>query len=113
MKTLDSVSESNSQITSSQEPGDEDLPKSIDLSLSAFQVENMEHELGVLQKDVSLFRYKKGWLVRFHAQENLLSEIGVRDNDFIRFSQFEQMKKDFSQKELVSRLENVLSQLER
>lgn len=90
----------------------EELPQSIDLTLSDLQVENMEQSLGDLQKDVSLFRYKKGWLVRFHSSGNLLSEIGVHDNDFIRFSQFEEMKKDRSKEKLVSRLEDVLTNLE-
>lgn len=104
---------SNSVPAALEEPEAEDLPKQIDLTLSPFQVENMEQDLGALQKDVSLFRYKKGWLVRFHTRENLLSEIGVRDSDFIRFSQFEQMKNDVTKKDLVSRLESVLVQLEK
>lgn len=96
-----------------QEVAPDERPQTIDFALSEDQIDNMEQSLGDLQKDISLFRYKKGWLVRFHSATNLLSEIGVHDNDFIRFSQFESLKKNPQQEKLVSRLENILSSLER
>lgn len=85
----------------------------ISLELSSEQVATLEANLRDLQKDVSLYREQAGWSVRFHHPTNIMSMFGFKDSDLIRFSSLQAMKQDPSKQELISRLEQVLSQLER
>jgi hypothetical protein len=85
----------------------------LNIDISEQQILRMEQELPELQKDVSLYRDNKGWTVRFHRQDNLLSLTGINDNDLIRFEQIERIKKDPSKTQLISRLENIMLQLQR
>lgn len=108
------------EVASSQEtpesPKQEDpteVANVLNIDISEKQIARMEEELPELQKDVSLFRDDKGWIVRYNRQENLLSLTGINDNDFIRFEQIERIKKDPSKRELISRLENIMLQLQR
>lgn len=108
------------EVSSSQEtpesPRQEDpteVANVLNIDISEKQISRMEQELPELQKDVYLFRDNKGWIVRYNRQENLLSLTGINDNDFIRFEQIERIKKDPSKKELISRLENIMVQLQR
>ncbi len=71
----------------------------------------MEENLSDLQKEVSLFRDNTGWIVCFHSQNNLLSRIGIKDNDLIRFGQIEKLKQDPNKTALISRLEAVIETL--
>lgn len=91
----------------------EDPKKSLNFQISEAQIDAMEAQLPELQKEVSLFREQNGWLVRLHGHENLFAAIGVEDNDFIRFTQFDDMKKNPATEHLASRLEDILSNLER
>ncbi|WP_413612162.1 hypothetical protein [Bdellovibrio sp. HCB-110] len=85
----------------------------LNLDISEEQIVEMEQHLGDLQKDVSLFRDNKGWIVRFHTQNNLLSKTGLKDNDLIRFGQIERLKEDPNNTELISRLEAIIMSLQR
>lgn len=98
-----------------QDPQPEDpvaVANTLHIDISESQIERMEQELPELQKDVSLFRDNKGWTVRFHRQDNLLSLTGINDNDLICFEQIERIKKDPTKTELISRLENIMLQLQ-
>lgn len=83
------------------------------LDISDEQISTLEENLPELQKDVSLYRENEGWSVRFHQPTNILSNMGLKDSDLIRFSSLQEMKQDPSKQELISRLEQVLHQLER
>lgn len=96
--------------TKQEDPAD--VANVLNIDISEQQIARMESELPELQKDVSLFRDNKGWTVRFHRQDNLLSLTGINDNDLIRFEQIERIKKDPSKTELISRLENIMVQLQ-
>lgn len=85
----------------------------LNIDISEEQVVTMEQNLNELQKDVSLFRDEKGWVVRFHSRDNLLSQMGFHDNDLIRFGHFEKLKEDPSRSELITRLESVMMNLQR
>ena len=107
------------QVSSAQDtpmdPKPEDptvVANNLNIDISEQQISRMEQELPELQKDVSLYRDNKGWTVRFHRQDNLLSLAGINDNDLIRFEQIENIKKDPSKAELISRLENIMLQLQ-
>lgn len=87
--------------------------RTLDLDISEEQITEMEQHFSDLQKDVSLFRDSNGWVVRFHNKNNLLSSVGIKDNDFIRFGQIQKLKEDHSKGELISRLEAVMVNLQR
>lgn len=87
--------------------------QTLNLDISEEQITEMEQHFSDLQKDVSLFRDNNGWVVRFHNENNLLSSVGIKDNDFIRFGQIQQLKEDQSKAELISRLEAVMVNLQR
>lgn len=87
--------------------------KVLNIDLSEEQVTEMEMHLPELQKDVSLFRDNEGWIVRFHTQGNILSNVGIKDNDLIRFGQIQELKKDPEKVELISRLEAIFHNLQR
>lgn len=108
------------QVSSAQDtvmdPKPEDptvVANTLNIDISEQQIVRMEQELPELQKDVSLYRDNKGWTVRFHRQDNLLSLTGINDNDLIRFEQIESIKKDPTKTELISRLEHIMEQLQR
>ena len=113
-QTLSVVGQTKSNDVPVAETEEEtDIKAVLNFDVSQEQVEAMEHAIPELQKDVSLFRDSKGWVVRFHSQPNLLSDIGLKDNDLIRFSQIQKLKRDPEQAELISRLESVLNSLQR
>lgn len=108
------------QVSSAQDtpmdPKPEDptvVANTLNIDISEQQISRMEQELPELQKDVSLYRDNKGWTVRFHRQDNLLSLTGINDNDLIRFEQIESIKKDPTKTALISRLENIMVHLQR
>ena len=88
-------------------------PAVLNLDVSEAQVSQMELNIDELQRDVSLFREQRGWVVRFHRKENLLAKIGVQDNDFIREGHFERLKQISDRAELMTRLEAIMNQLQR
>lgn len=85
----------------------------LNLDISEAQIAEIEENLSDLQKEVSFFRDNSGWIVRFHTESNLLSQIGMKDNDLIRFGQIEKLKEDPSKTALISRLEAVIETLRR
>lgn len=76
-------------------------------------VENMEQNIAALQKDVSVVKDREGWIVRFHSTNNLLSQVGISDNDMIRFNQLDEMRLNPDTQDLANRMESVLANLER
>lgn len=94
-------------------PGPEAAPHAINLNISEEQVSNLEENFADLQKDVSVYRDQQGWVVRFHHNSNPLADMGLQDNDMIRFSQFHEDTQDPDRDRLYSRLEQVLIDLER
>lgn len=112
--------EAEKQIVEKKSPEIEENEKSekshihvLNLDISEDQVVQMEQHLIDLQKDVSLFRDKTGWIVRFHIQDNLLATTGIRDNDLIRFGHIEKLKEDPNRADLITRLEAVMMSLQR
>lgn len=108
------------QVSSAQDTAMDSKPEdptvvanTLNIDISEQQISRMEQELPELQKDVSLYRDNKGWTVRFHRQDNLLSLTGINDNDLIRFEQIESIKKDPTKTALISRLEHIMEQLQR
>jgi hypothetical protein len=114
-KKANLVLEVSSAQDTPSDPKPEDpttVANTLNIDISEQQITRMEEELPELQKDVSLYRDNKGWTVRFHRQDNLLSLTGINDNDLIRFEQIAQIKKDPAKTELISRLENIMLQLQ-
>lgn len=85
----------------------------LNLNVTEEQIAEMEENLSDLQKEVSFYKDNAGWIVRFHSQDNLLSHLGIKDNDLIRFGQIERLKQDPTKTELISRLEAVIETLQR
>lgn len=77
------------------------------------QISEMEQNLNDLQKDVSLFKDRRGWIVRFHVENNLLSQTGLKDNDLITFKQLQKLKEDPNKADLMTRLEVVMGTIQR
>jgi hypothetical protein len=91
----------------------EEKVKILNIEFSDEQVSTMEQNIDELQKDVSFYRDTQGWIVHFNSQENPMAFAGLKDGDFIRFQQLNELKKDPSKEPLVSRLEGVMQQLQR
>jgi hypothetical protein len=91
----------------------EESKHSMVFDISEDEVEILEQNIPELQDQVTLYRENDGWHVRFKDPSNLLADFGILDNDVIRFSQIEEMKKDPSMERLTGRLEDVLHSLER
>lgn len=110
-RKLPQISVSNSEISEDKKPKAD--KKLVVLNISEARVEALEQNFSELQRDISLFKDDRGWTVRFHRNTNLLSSMGIQDNDLISFELFQQLKKDPSKGNLVSRLEIIFSNLER
>jgi hypothetical protein len=86
-------------------------PRMLSLDISDEDLQLLEQNIAELQNEVSLYKDDKGWVVRFNNADNLLSMIGLQDNDFIRYKQFEAMKNDPVNGEKFTRLEAVFQNL--
>lgn len=85
----------------------------LNFEVSEPEVYQMETRLDSLQREVSLFREDRGWVVKFYSSQNALADTGIRDGDLIRFSHLESMKANPETAELARRLEDILQSLER
>ena len=95
-------------------PTPTESPKRIlNFEVSEPEVHQMEANLDTLQKEVSLFREERGWVVKFYSSQNALADTGVRDGDLIRFNHLDTMKRNPETAELAQRLEDVLLSLQR
>ncbi len=85
----------------------------LNIDITNEQIENIEQNISDLQKDVKIFKDSKGWVVKFYRNENLISSLGINDNDIIRFDQLNRLKADPSKEHQISQLESIFYQLER
>ena len=99
--------------TSEMQPPQPTPPHPVYFIFSEESVENMEQNIATLQKDVSVIKDQDGWVVRFHSTNNLLSQLGISDNDLIRFNQLDEMRLNPETQDLANRMESVLGNLER
>lgn len=98
---------------SEEQPQQSNPPHPVYFIFSEETVENMEQNIATLQKDVSVIKEQDGWVVRFHSTHNLLSQLGISDNDLIRFNQLDEMRLNPDTQDLANRMESVLANLER
>ncbi|MGE5084684.1 MAG: hypothetical protein ACM3MG_00175 [Bacillota bacterium] len=88
-------------------------PHPINFVFNEETLETMEQNIVILQKEVSVIKDRDGWVVHFHSPDNLLSQIGLSDNDMIRFNQLDEMRLNPDTQDLAMRMESVLANLER
>lgn len=85
---------------------------SINIDFTENQIFEIEQRISELQGDIAFYRDNKGWSVHMNTDSNLFTEIGIKNNDFIRFEQVENMKMNFNSN-LAYRLEDIIKKLER
>lgn len=90
-----------------------DPPHPVNFIFNEETLETMEQNIVTLQKEVSVIKDRDGWVVRFHSPDNLMSHIGLSDNDMIRFNQLDEMRLNPDTQDLAMRMESVLANLER
>lgn len=88
-------------------------PHPVNFVFNEETLETMEQNIVTLQKEVSVVKDRDGWILRFHSPDNLLSHIGLSDNDLIRFHQLDEMRLNPDTQDLAMRMESVLANLER
>lgn len=88
-------------------------PHPVNFVFNEETLETMEQNIVTLQKEVSVIKDRDGWILRFHSPDNLLSHIGLSDNDLIRFHQLDEMRLNPDTQDLALRMESVLANLER
>lgn len=88
-------------------------PHPVNFIFNEETLETMEQNIVTLQKEVSVIKDRDGWILRFHSPDNLLSHIGLSDNDLIRFHQLDEMRLNPDTQDLAMRMESVLANLER
>ncbi|MFM6927083.1 MAG: hypothetical protein ACKOX6_01390 [Bdellovibrio sp.] len=88
-------------------------PHPVNFLFNEQTLETMEENIVTLQKEVSVIKDREGWVIRFHSADNLMSHIGLSDNDMIRFNQLDEMRLNPDTQDLAMRMESVLANLER
>lgn len=83
------------------------------LSFTAHEIGHIESNIDEIRRDIALIREGSGWTVRFYSQPNFFSQMGFKNEDFIRYDQIEKMKNKLQDPDLISRLESVIRTLER
>ena len=111
---LEKPVESSPRIAAEMQVEEQEAPpKVLSLDVSEMQIAQMEQQIEELQRDVSLYRERNGWVVRFHRKNNTLARIGVQENDLIRDGHFDSLKQVPGKAELMARLEAVINHLQR
>jgi len=92
---------------------DLELHQVLNFDFSEDQILELEINLNELQNQVSFFRDNQGWTVQYYDEPNLLSDIGIKNNDFIPFDDIQKLKEDPYKGKLISRLESIMESLQR
>lgn len=88
-------------------------PDIINIDFDENQIEEIEQRMTELQGEIAFFKDNKGWFVHMSTDSNPFTEIGIKNNDFIRFEQVENMKMNSRNSNLALRLEDIIRKLER
>ncbi|WP_413559522.1 hypothetical protein [Bdellovibrio sp. HCB209] len=88
-------------------------PRNVNLELTEESLEMLEQNITELHSEVTVERDNEGWILHFNNPDNYFSSIGLADNDRIPFTQFEEMRQNPEQQEMASRIETILSNLEK
>lgn len=87
--------------------------RNINLELTEEAVEMLEQSITELHQAVTVERDNEGFILHFESNDNYFASIGLANNDRIPFTQFEEMRQNPETQELASRIETILSNLEK
>ncbi|QLY25743.1 hypothetical protein [Bdellovibrio sp. KM01] len=87
--------------------------RNINLELTEDAVDMLEQSITDLHQSVTVERDNEGFILHFDNPDNYFASIGLANNDRIPFTQFEEMRQNPETQELASRIETLLSNLEK
>jgi hypothetical protein len=87
--------------------------RNINLELTEDAVDMLEQSITELHQAVTVERDNEGFILHFESNDNYFASIGLANNDRIPFTQFEEMRQNPETQELASRIETILSILEK
>ncbi|UYL10308.1 hypothetical protein B9G69_006910 [Bdellovibrio sp. SKB1291214] len=91
----------------------EGIHRNINLELTEEAVDMLENSITELHQAVTVERDNEGFILHFESNDNYFASIGLANNDRIPFTQFEEMRQNPETQELASRIETILSNLEK
>ncbi len=91
----------------------EGVHRNINLELTEDAVDMLEQSITDLHQSVTVERDAEGFILHFDNPDNYFASIGLSNNDRIPFTQFEEMRQNPETQELASRIETLLSNLEK
>lgn len=95
-----------------RKPSSLEEPERVKLLFNLENIIQLENEWESLQTSIVTNRENEGWRVHFLIQSNLFAELGMQDQDLIRFDYLDYAKKNPSDREVAERFERILVELE-